>query len=202
VPSASEQTLAPSDSELVDAIQLGDPRVAAEIYERLIGVVERTLYRILGRRIPDHHDLVQATFEQIVITLSTGRYAGACSLQTWASALAAHMGLKALRARRREAQVIERSIDISSHPGMAPTDIEREFDARTQLAMVRTHLAAMKPAHAMTLFLHDGLGHNLTEIALITGVSVAAAQSRLVRGRRELARRMQKRSFKAKEDPR
>ena len=99
VPSAGEQAHAPSDRELVDAMQRGDARVAAEIYERLIGVVERTLYRILGRRGPDHHDLVQATFEQIVITLSTGRYAGACSLQTWAAALATHVGLKALRTR-------------------------------------------------------------------------------------------------------
>jgi hypothetical protein len=56
---------------------------------------------------------------------------------------------------------------------------------------VRKHLAEMNPTQATTLFLHDGLGHNLSEIALMTGVSVAAAQSRLVRGRRELGRRLE-----------
>jgi RNA polymerase sigma-70 factor (ECF subfamily) len=48
----------------------------------------------------------------------------------------------------------------------------------------------MKPDQAQTVFLHDVLGHELAEIALMMQVSVAAAQSRLVRGRRELYRRL------------
>jgi RNA polymerase sigma-70 factor, ECF subfamily len=180
-----------SDAELIDAVRRGDSRVASELYDRLIHVVDRTLYRILGRRTPDRRDLIQATFEQIVHTLSTGRFAGACSLETWASVLAAHVGMNALRSSRREAQVIERPVDPYHPAVVARTDVERELDARSQLARVRRHLAEMTPTQATTLFLHDGLGHNLSEIALITGVSISAAQSRLVRGRRELNRRMQ-----------
>jgi RNA polymerase sigma-70 factor (ECF subfamily) len=48
----------------------------------------------------------------------------------------------------------------------------------------------MNPSQAETVFLHDAIGHELAEIAVITGVSVAAAQSRLVRGRKELFRRL------------
>ena len=48
----------------------------------------------------------------------------------------------------------------------------------------------MKPEQAETLFLHDALGHDLAEIAMMTGATVAAAQSRLVRGRKELFKRM------------
>jgi len=179
------------EGELIDAIQRGDERVAAEIYERLIGVVDRTLYRVLGRREADHRDLVQSTFEQVVLTLSTGRFARACSLETWASVLATHIGLKALRSRRREDRDMERTQDPERESSTFFTDAERQLDARAQLFEVRKHLAEMNPNQATTLFLHDGLGHNLSEIALMTGASVAAAQSRLVRGRRELGRRIE-----------
>jgi RNA polymerase sigma-70 factor (ECF subfamily) len=71
-----------------------------------------------------------------------------------------------------------------------PVDAERALEARGTLETVRRHLAAMNPSQAETVFLHDAIGHELAEIAVITGVSVAAAQSRLVRGRKELFRRL------------
>jgi RNA polymerase sigma-70 factor (ECF subfamily) len=59
------------------------------------------------------------------------------------------------------------------------------------LDTVRDQLAQMKPDRATAVFLHDVLGHELAEIALMQQISVAAAQSRLVRGRKELERRLQ-----------
>jgi DNA-directed RNA polymerase specialized sigma24 family protein len=69
----------PTDEEIVEAVARGEDRVADLLYERLVGVVDRTLFRIFGRREVDHDDLVQNTFEQIVLTLSKRLFACACN---------------------------------------------------------------------------------------------------------------------------
>jgi RNA polymerase sigma-70 factor, ECF subfamily len=187
-PPASPHT----DEELIDAVKRGDDRVSAAIYDRLLPVVDHTLYRVFGRREIDHDDLVQAAFEQIVATLFRQSYARACSLRTWASTVASHVGLNALRSRRRERRVLDRCVEVQEDLSSAPTDLERELGARAELEQLRVQLASMSATRAHTVFLHDVLGHELAEISLMTGVSVAAAQSRLVRGRRELHRRLAK----------
>jgi DNA-directed RNA polymerase specialized sigma24 family protein len=48
----------------------------------------------------------------------------------------------------------------------------------------------MSPKKAMVLVLHDVLGHELAEVSVMLGISVSAAQSRLVRGRRDLLGRL------------
>jgi RNA polymerase sigma-70 factor (ECF subfamily) len=177
-----------SDEALIEAVQRGDQRVASELYERLIEVVDHTLYRIFGRREPDHDDLVQSTFEQIVRTLTERSYARACNLRTWASSIASHVGLNALRARRRERNVIDRLYQGDMELVPLDRDAEKSAQARAELEELRATLGAMKPEQAHAVFLHDVLGHDLAEMALLLDISVAAAQSRLVRGRRELYR--------------
>jgi DNA-directed RNA polymerase specialized sigma24 family protein len=51
-------------------------------------------------------------------------------------------------------------------------------------------MEAIGPKLAWAFVLHDVLGHALDEVAQILGISAAAAQSRLSRGRRRLQRRI------------
>jgi DNA-directed RNA polymerase specialized sigma24 family protein len=51
-------------------------------------------------------------------------------------------------------------------------------------------VSQMRPKYAEAVVLHDLLGHDLAEVARLTDISVAAAQSRLVRGRKDLVRRV------------
>lgn len=179
------------DDALIDAAVRGDTRLAGRLHDRLLPVIERTIFRIFGALEPDHDDMVQTTFEQIVLTLVKKRFGRACSLSTWASTVAAHVAFKALRSRRRERRVFDRSVeDQTSVPCESRVDVERDVDAKRQVERVRRHLAEIDPKKAMAVLLHDVLGHELSEIAAMTDSSVAAVQSRLVRGRGELQSRM------------
>jgi RNA polymerase sigma-70 factor (ECF subfamily) len=183
---------ADSDDLLIEAFERGDRRVASRIYDKLIGIVDSTLYRILGTHGHDHDDLVQSAFEQIMLSLVRRQFARACSLSSWACTVTTHLALNALRARTRERSVIDRAPDAALEaPSRRPEDdVERAAGTREELARLRVHLARITPEKAEALVLHDVLGHGLEEVAALSGVSITAAQSRLLRGRRELQRRV------------
>jgi RNA polymerase sigma-70 factor (ECF subfamily) len=183
-------TLRAEDEALIDAIQRGDRRLGDQLYGRLIRVVDATVFRIAGRQDPEHDDLVQTAFEQIVITIAEKKYAKACSLTSWAAAVTCNVTLHALRRRTAHRKVFDRNAEIEAAVSLGGLDVERTVAARRELERVRGHLSRMTPERAETLLLHDMLGKELSEIAVLTGVSVAAAQSRLVRGRHELVERM------------
>lgn len=180
-----------SDDDIIRAFERRDRRAAELLYGRLVGVVDATLYRVIGRREADHDDLVQSTFEQIIVTLSKQTYAGGCSLRGWAASIACHVGLNAIRSRQRARRVFAVESDSETVIDQRePPDFEAHLIARGELERLRSHLAAMDPGRAITVVLHDVFGVSLAETARLSSVSMSAAQSRLVRGRREIRERM------------
>jgi len=154
------------------------------LYARLLPVVQKSLYRALGQRAADGDDLAQLSFERIVRTLMDGTYDGRTPLRAWAALLATRVGFDALRRRYRERALFSPETDgVDQGP-------ERQLNARSELQRVQRALASITPERAETLFLHDALGYELSEIATQLGVSVTAAQSRLVRGRKQLLDRL------------
>jgi RNA polymerase sigma-70 factor (ECF subfamily) len=159
----------------------------------MIRVVDATLYRVMGHREADHDDLVQTAFEQIVTSLSRGKFSRECSLSTWASAITCNVALHAIRRRRTERRIFDDVLDFDALSARAPSafDPESHAESREGLARVRIHLSRMSERLARALLLHDMLGCSLAETASIMEISLAAAQSRLVRGRKELTNRLQ-----------
>jgi RNA polymerase sigma-70 factor (ECF subfamily) len=138
------------------------------------------------------------------MTLSHRKFARACSLSSWASSVTAHVAFNEIRARSRERKVLDRTRDPEAEGDdqQHRDDLEAEVGVRQDLARVRIYLSEMDWGRAATVFLHDVLGYELAEISVLTGVSVAAAQSRLVRGRRELQDRLAKgRDWRARPQP-
>lgn len=185
--SARSASSSVDDDHLVAALRRRDPEVGGLLYDRLIRVIEWTILRVLGARSREHDDLVQSAFEQVVKTVYSGAYRQTCSLTSWASSIACNLALNAVRTRKRDllcTPVDEHAVATSTQ------DPEALVHARRQLYRLRAELAAMNPDRAQAVVLHDVNGLDLRDVAAVQGVSVAAAQSRLSRGRRELAERM------------
>ena len=126
--------------------------------------------------------------QQALIELVTtiDRYRGDCSLDSWASAITAHVVYKHLRRRKTERRIFG-ALDADFLAAQrSPSRTGRDAMLRSAVRGVLAHLDAMDEAKAWTFVLHDVCGYDVREIAQITGVSAAAAQTRLVRGRREV----------------
>jgi RNA polymerase sigma-70 factor, ECF subfamily len=188
------------ERELVLAVRRRAPRAGERLYDAVIGAVDRAIARTLGRGQPEHDDLVQATFEQLVVTLLDGTFRHECGLRSWAVSIASHLALNAIRTRSRERAIFDRGHEIDERTGAAATSVERTVETRRTLAQVRLELAAMNQERAKALVLFHVLEYDLKQVAGALGVSVAAAQSRVVRGRRELLARMERRPTDERDD--
>jgi len=111
------------------------------------------------------------------------------------------VGLNALRSRRRERAVFDKSQDVeldASGIGFS-RDPHGALHSRHELALVRGLLSEMNPVVVEVLLLHDVFGHDVAEIAMMMGTSMPAAQSRLFRGRRDLRKRLERAGLREKE---
>lgn len=176
-----------TDEQICRALIAGQGGAAEAVYDRIADVVEAVLYRLLGAD-AERDDLVQQAIERVISTVVSGRYARGCSLRSWATLLAQHVAVDALRARARERRLFDRSATRQALELVAAhTDTpERLADARRRVVLLQSALASVTRDRSEAVVLHDVLGHDLAEIARLKGVTVAAAQSRLVRGRREV----------------
>ncbi len=172
------------DARLVAGVRNGKSSMAGPFYDRTRPVVEKTVHRLLGASDSDFDDLIQVAMIELIRSLD--RFRGECSLDTWAATISANVVYKAIRRRGVERGIFARDV--------APEDVPLSTHQRPVLRglvdRVMYHLHQMVHERAWTFLLHDVHGYSLEEVASITGATVAAAQSRLVRGRRELHERI------------
>jgi RNA polymerase sigma-70 factor (ECF subfamily) len=177
-----------SDADICRALAAGDAWAAEVIYDRIEDVVDAVLFRLMGPGDGERDDLAQQALERVISTIVSGRFSHGCSLRSWATLITQHLAIDTMRARARERKLFDRSIgpaalELVAEDRRTP---ERAADTRRRVERLLGALATVNRARAEAVVLHDILGHDLAELASLTGVSVAAAQSRLVRGRKEV----------------
>ena len=124
-----------------------------------------------GSRSPDLDSFMNKIRETGAVRPDSGR---------WAAGVAARTAYKHVRRRR-----LERRVFRGEHAGnVVALDLSRQIAARRELERVFELLRQLDQDKVFAYLLHDVCGFDLREVAEIVGVSVAAAQSRLVRGRR------------------
>jgi RNA polymerase sigma-70 factor (ECF subfamily) len=186
VPSSASPAL--DDSELLLALRAGDPTAATALHDRVRPQVDRTVRRLLGPGDVDREDVAQLAMIELVTTID--RYRADCSLDTWTSTITARVVYKHIRRRRTERRIfgaLDADLLAASRSASRPG---REVTLRSATRRVLAHLDAMDDGKAWAFVLHDVYGYDLREISEITDVSVTAAQTRLVRGRREIHERI------------
>lgn len=174
------------DASLIEAVADGNASRAVVLYDRLRPVVSRTIRRLAPRSV-EHEDLVQQAFLELVVSLRSRPQVR--SLDAWASTIAARTVYQRLRRTRLEerfAAVASPDADLESPAERAasPEDGPLLTSVRRQaLRRVSAVLARLNQSRVQVFVLHDVHGFELKEIADILGITVANAQSRLVRGR-------------------
>lgn len=169
-----------------------DPQVVAarEAVRNVQSTVDTVVRRLVGSRDPEYEDLVQSSIVNVLSTLDRGKFRGECPTGGWAAVIARNVAVDAIRARARERRVFQHGWDAAladDRTRMAPDPgPERLTDIHQTLDRVNRALTGIGPKKARVVYLHDVLGYELVDVASMLGTSVAAAQSRLVRGRREI----------------
>ena len=176
------------DSQLLASMRAGEPDAATAIHDRLRPVVERAIRKLLGPRDRDHEDLAQHAMIEVVYTID--RFRGDCPLDAWAATVAAHVVYNHIRKATVERRIFEGFRSTDDEGPASSRSLSRDTSARSTLRRVFVHLDAIETAKSWAYVLHDVCGYDLREVAQITESTVAAAQTRLVRGRRELQERM------------
>ena len=154
--------------------------------------VRGVLRRLVGTEDPEFEDLVQSSIENVLVTFERGKFRGECPKGGWAAVIARNVAIDAIRARSRERQLFARDLgdlvatDGLRGPAEGKAGPEHLTGIQERLSRVKSALLGLGVHKANVVFLHDVLGHELGDVAEILGITVAAAQSRLVRGRREI----------------
>ena len=177
------------DEVLVAAATLGDGPAFAELWERHSRSAFRAAYRITKNR-ADAEDSMQDAWMKAYLHLET--FDSRAAFSTWVTRIAINSALMMLRKKRHHP---EASFEVGDGDAWRYWEIpDRSVDAETRLIAresvnrLRRELCRLKPDLRKVVEIRESKDASLKEVASLTGITVAATKSRLMRARRILQR--------------
>jgi RNA polymerase sigma-70 factor, ECF subfamily len=159
------------DRELVERAAAGD----LEAFGELVRAYEHRVASVLYRLLDDRRDVEEATQDVFVQAWrNLRRFRGDAQLFTWLYRIAVNEAL--MRKRRKRAEIEELDERLAAAPDPEPG---------LQDLLLR-ELAALPFEYRAAVVLRDVEGLTNAEVAEALGVSVAAAKSRIHRGRMQI----------------
>lgn len=178
---------APSDAEAVAAARAGKRWAEELLYRRHVPAVSQVVATLLGR-MSDCEDVVQDIFVQALSELAALREPAA--FRGWLLRIAVHKCHRSFRKRKLlRALGLDRGVDDVSLARLAAPGLAAEHCA--ELAQVDAALRPLPERERTAWILRFVHGHELTEIAELSGVSLATAKRLLARAQDRVARRIE-----------
>jgi RNA polymerase sigma-70 factor, ECF subfamily len=159
------------ERELVERAAAGDLDAFAELVRANEYRVASVLYRLLD----DFRDVEEATQDVFVQAWrNLGRFRGHAQLFTWLYRIAVNEALARRRRKRHDVQELDERLAAAPDPEPGLGEL-----------LVR-ELAALPFEYRAAVVLRDVEGLSNAEVAEVLGISVAAAKSRIHRGRMQI----------------
>jgi DNA-directed RNA polymerase specialized sigma24 family protein len=183
-----------TDGALCAALATGALWAVDVFYTRVEDTVDAVLFRVVGATDIDRDALMQEALERILSSVVSASFSHAGRLTSWVTLVTQDVALDALRERAKDSAARDRDRAPGTPATRAVTAksaaVERTAEIRRNLEPFLSALATTKREWAETVILHDLLGHELTELSVLTGGSLSELQSRLARGRHDVASRI------------
>ena len=184
LPESTDQWANASDTTLVESVKNGNHSAYSELVKRYSTLAFRTAYRIT-RNQQDAEDAMQDSLLRAFNRINT--FDGRSAFATWLTRIAINTSLMILRKRRKHASTCrddDEEIDLEiTDPALSPelllVRLERNAAVRDAVNRLPPDLrSSIEARYWKEMSTHDA--------AALNGVTVAAAKSRQLRGRRAL----------------
>jgi RNA polymerase sigma-70 factor (ECF subfamily) len=175
-----------SDDDLITAAQRGDQKAFAELCGRHSTVTKKKIFKIVQNQ-EDAEDALQDTLLRAYTHMTSFRRS--CKFSTWITAIGVNSALMIMRKRRvrRESYPSTSSLDrgtVGLHEAVDRSPGPEGIYLKQQtILLVRREVEKLRPKLRSAVKHYYGSDCSLEEAAKAQEISLAAAKSRLLRGR-------------------